>query len=279
MKTNLRRSFALLVIASAIGAAMSSYAPTVSAQGLGYIRGIAFADANGNGKRDIGERALDVARFKITNGGNFWRCGAVFGETPFQVPVRPGTYFVMPIAGPGEYPTVPVIRVTVEAGKSAEADLPFGSNPLAVAENCGAYQPKRTARVPMGVVESANGAGLTTLTRLIDQAGLFETLSGRGPFTVFAPTDLAFAQFTEEELEALRADRSRLRAVLTYHVVPGLFKADQVAKALGLSTVNGKLLIVRTEGSDVFVGEARVIRTDITAANGVIHIIDGVLMP
>ncbi|MDW8396303.1 MAG: fasciclin domain-containing protein [Anaerolineae bacterium] len=279
MKTNLRKSLLPLALAGAFCTNLIFAVPSASAQGLGYIRGIAFEDRNSNGKRDAGEPALSVARYKITGGGNFWRCGAVFGETPFQVPVRPGTYFVMPIAGPGEYPTVPVIRVTVELGKSAEADLPFGLNPLAPAENCGEYQPKRTARVPMGIVETATGAGLTTLVRLIDQAGLFDTLSGRGPFTVFAPTDLAFAEFTEEQLETLRADRALLRSVLNYHVVPGLFKADQVAKALALNTVNGKLLIVRTEGSEVFVGEARVLRTDITAANGVIHIIDGVLVP
>lgn len=274
-----RRMFALVIVASTISAATIGSAQTALAQGLGYVRGIAFEDTNGNGKRDPAEPALSVARFKITDGGNFWRCGAVFGETPYQVPLRAGTYFVMPIAGPGQYPTVPVIRVRVEPSKSVEANLPFGSNPLAVAENCGAYQPKRTAREPLGIPETILSTGSTTLVGLIEQAGLFETLSGRGPFTVFAPTDLAFAQLTEEELEALRNDRARLRSVLNYHVVPGLYKSEQVAKALGLGTANGKLLVVRVEDGDVFVGDARVIKTDIVAANGVVHLVDSVLLP
>lgn len=280
MHFNVRKP--LLVVLAALGLVIASAAAApsaVSAQALGYIRGVAFEDRNGNGTRDVGEPALSVARFKITSGGTFWRCGAVFGETPFQVPVRPGTYFVMPIAGPGQYATVPVIRVVVEPGKSAEANLPFGLNPLAPAENCGEYQPKRTARVPMGLVETATGAGLTTLVSLIDQAGLFDTLSGRGSFTLFAPSDFAFAQLTEEQLEGLRSDRALLRSVLNYHLVPGIFRAERVAKALSLSTVNGKSLIVRVEEGEVYVGEARVVKTDVTAANGVIHIIDQVLLP
>ncbi|MDW8054226.1 MAG: fasciclin domain-containing protein [Anaerolineae bacterium] len=279
MKPTVRKPLIYLVLASAVSASVVFSAPTASAQGIGYIRGVAFEDRNGNGKRDAGEPALSVARFKITGGGNFWRCGAVFGETPFQVPVRAGTYFVMPVAGPGQYATVPVIRVSVEVGKSTQADLPFGSNPLAAADQCGEFQPKRTARVPLGIIETAIGAGFATLPSLIDQAGLFDTLSGSGPFTVFAPTDLAFAQFTEEELEALRADRARLRSILTFHVVPGALKAEDVLARGTLTTVNGATLRVRVEGGDVFVGDARVLKTDITAANGVIHVIDTVLVP
>jgi len=280
MKPTIHKSIVYLALAGAIGASVAATTPTASAQGIGYIRGIAFEDRNGNGKRDAGEPVLSVARFKITGGGNFFRCGAVFGETPFQVPVEAGTYYVMPIGGPGQYPTVPVIKVQVEVGKSTQADLPFGLNPLFPAEQCGEFQPKRTARLPLGIIETAIGAGFATLPSLVDRAGLFDTLSGPGPFTVFAPTDLAFGQFTEEELEAIAADRNLLRSILTYHVVPGALKAEDVLARGTLTTVNGKTLTVSVDkNGDVFVGGARVLKTDIVAGNGIIHVIDTVLVP
>lgn len=278
MKTNFRKGIVGLTMLSLVGASLALTAPA-QAQTLGKIYGVAFIDANGNGKRDPGEQTT-LGRFKVTGGGNFWRCGNTGRDNSYGVMVRPGTYYVMPIAGPGQHTSAPVIRVHVPGpGAAVQADLPLVPQPLATAENCGEYAPKRTARVPWGIPETAVANGFTTLVRAIDAAGLFDTLSGRGPFTVFAPTDLAFAQFTEEELDAILADKALLRSVLTYHVVPGRLKASDVVNATELTTVNGKTLKVEVKDGEVFVNDARVIATDVEAANGVVHVIDTVLIP
>jgi len=278
MKTIIRRGVASVAMLGLVGASLAMSVPA-QAQSLGKIYGVAFIDANGNGKRDPGEQTT-LGRFKVTGGGNFWRCGHTGRDNTYGLMVRPGTYFVMPIAGPGQHTSTPVIRVQVErAGSAVVADLPLVPQPLAVAENCGEYDPKRTARVPWGIPETAVANGFTTLVRAIDAAGLFDTLSGSGPFTVFAPNDLAFAQFTEEELAAILADRALLRSILTYHVVPGRLSASDVVNAADLPTVNGKRLTVEIIDGEVFVGNARVIATDVTAANGIVHVIDTVLTP
>ncbi|MCS7054911.1 MAG: fasciclin domain-containing protein [Thermoflexales bacterium] len=278
MKINFRRGVVGLTMLSLFGASLALTAPA-QAQTLGKIYGVAFIDSNANGKRDPGE-STTLGRFKVTGGGAFWRCGHTGRDNTYGIMVRPGTYFVMPIAGPGQHTSTPVIRVQVPSpGSAVQADLPLVPQPLAVAENCGEYAPKRTARVPWGIPETAVAKGFTTLVRAIDAAGLFDTLSGPGPFTVFAPNDLAFAQFTEEELNTILADRDLLRSVLTYHVVPGRLKASDVAGASQLTTVNGKTLTVQVKDGEVFVGDARVIATDIEAANGVVHVIDTVLVP
>lgn len=277
MKTTLRKSLVSLFVLSALSAAVAANAPVAYAQ-TGRITGIAFEDRNGNGRRDAGEPVLSVARYKVTDGGRFFVCGPVFGNTPYSVGLRPGVYYVMPIAGPGQYATRPVIKAEIKGTETVQVDLPFGSNPLAVADNCGAYEPPRTARDPLGLVETAIANGFATLPQLINRAGLVGTLSG-GTFTVFAPTDLAFAQLTEDELNAIAGDRALLRSILTYHVVPGVFTASSVVNAGTLTTVNGKTLTVRVEDGEVFINDARVIQTDVTAANGVIHVIDTVLVP
>ncbi|MCS7273137.1 MAG: fasciclin domain-containing protein [Fimbriimonadales bacterium] len=129
------------------------------------------------------------------------------------------------------------------------------------------------------IVDVAVQAGhFNTLVQAVQAAGLVETLSGEGPFTVFAPTDEAFAQIPQETLQALLADKERLTAVLTYHVVPGKLMAADVARSTQLQTVQGQSITVSTEGG-VRVDDANVIQTDIEADNGVIHVIDKVIMP
>jgi len=128
------------------------------------------------------------------------------------------------------------------------------------------------------IVETAVDAGnFKTLATALDKAGLIQTLKGKGPFTVFAPTDAAFAKIPKAELDALLADKAKLTSVLTYHVVPGSVMAKDV-KAGKVGTVEGGSLTVATEGG-VSVNEANVIKTDIVADNGVIHVIDRVLIP
>jgi uncharacterized surface protein with fasciclin (FAS1) repeats len=128
------------------------------------------------------------------------------------------------------------------------------------------------------IVDTAVGAGtFNTLATALTAAGLVDTLKGPGPFTVFAPTDAAFAKIPKSQLDALLADKAKLTAVLTYHVVPGKVMAKDV-KAGKVKTVQGSDLMVATAGG-VMVNGAKVTTTDIIADNGVIHVIDSVVMP
>jgi len=128
------------------------------------------------------------------------------------------------------------------------------------------------------IVDTAVGAGqFNTLATALQKAGLVDTLKGKGPFTVFAPTDAAFAKVPKDQLDALLADKAKLAAVLTYHVVPGKVMAKDV-KAGQVKTVQGSALTVTTAGG-VKVDNANVTQADIVADNGVIHVIDTVVMP
>jgi uncharacterized surface protein with fasciclin (FAS1) repeats len=128
------------------------------------------------------------------------------------------------------------------------------------------------------IIDTAAGAGdFKTLAAALEKAGLVQTLRGPGPFTVFAPTDAAFARVPKAQLDALLADKEKLAAVLTYHVVPGKVMASDV-KAGKVKTVQGSDLTVSTAGG-VKVDAANVVKTDIAADNGVIHVIDTVVMP
>ncbi|APW44849.1 fasciclin domain-containing protein [Rhodoferax saidenbachensis] len=128
------------------------------------------------------------------------------------------------------------------------------------------------------IVDTAVDAGsFKTLATALGAAGLVDTLKGKGPFTVFAPTDEAFAKIPKADLDALLKDKAKLTAVLTYHVVPGKVMAADV-RAGKVKTVQGSELTVTTAGG-VMVDNAKVIKTDIVADNGVIHVIDSVVIP
>lgn len=129
------------------------------------------------------------------------------------------------------------------------------------------------------IVETAKSAGsFNTLVAAVQAAGLVDTLKGPGPFTVFAPTDAAFAKIPKAKLDALLKDKAALTKVLTYHVVPGKVMAADV-KPGAVKTVQGSPLMVSTMGGTVSVDQAKVIKTDVKADNGVIHVIDAVIMP
>ncbi len=128
------------------------------------------------------------------------------------------------------------------------------------------------------IIDTAVGAGsFKTLATALGAANLIDTLKGKGPFTVFAPTDEAFAKIPKADLDALLKDKKKLAAVLTYHVVPGKVMASDV-KAGMVKTVQGSELTITTTNG-VMVDKAKVIKTDIVADNGVIHVIDTVIMP
>jgi uncharacterized surface protein with fasciclin (FAS1) repeats len=130
------------------------------------------------------------------------------------------------------------------------------------------------------IVRTAVAAGqFKTLASLLKKAGLAGTLQGKGPFTVFAPTDAAFAKVPKATLAALGKDKAKLRAVLLYHVVKGKVTAAQAMKLRSAKTLNGKPLAIRVGGGKVLVGRATVTRADVMASNGVIHVINKVLIP
>ena len=129
------------------------------------------------------------------------------------------------------------------------------------------------------IVDTAKSAGtFNTLVTAVQAAGLTDTLKGPGPFTVFAPTDAAFAKIPKAKLDALLKDKATLTKVLTYHVVPGTVKAADV-KPGDVKTVEGSAFKVKVAGGKVMVDKATVTKTDIVADNGVIHVIDTVIMP
>ena len=132
------------------------------------------------------------------------------------------------------------------------------------------------------IIDTAVGAGsFKTLAAALQAAGLVETLKGTGPFTVFAPTDAAFAKLPKGTLDDLLKpeNKARLTAILTYHVVPGQVMAAQAAKLPSAKTVNGASLTIHATGGNVMVDNATVTSADIACTNGVIHVIDTVVLP
>ena len=132
------------------------------------------------------------------------------------------------------------------------------------------------------IVDTAVGAGeFKTLAAALTAADLVETLKGPGPFTVFAPTDEAFAKLPAGTVENLLKpeNKAKLTAILTYHVVPGAVKAEQVTKLDEAKTVNGAMVKVSTDHGKVMINDANVVKADIEASNGVIHVIDSVILP
>jgi uncharacterized surface protein with fasciclin (FAS1) repeats len=131
------------------------------------------------------------------------------------------------------------------------------------------------------IIDTAVAAGtFNTLATALTAAGLIDTLKGTGPFTVLAPTDDAFAKIPKADLDALLADKAKLTAVLTYHVIAGNVPAATVVTLTEADTVEGsKVTIAVVDGGVVLNGTSHVTATDIAASNGVIHVIDSVLMP
>ncbi len=130
------------------------------------------------------------------------------------------------------------------------------------------------------IVDTAVSAGsFTTLVKAVQAAGLVDTLKGAGPFTVFAPTDEAFAKLPAGTVENLIAHPEKLKAVLTYHVVSGKVMAADVVKLKSATTVQGSAAKVTVKGGKVMIDNANVVKTDIVCDNGVIHVIDSVILP
>ena len=134
----------------------------------------------------------------------------------------------------------------------------------------------------MDIIHTASSAGsFSTLIAAVDAAGLTKTLMGEGPFTVFAPTDEAFSKLPDGTVEDLLKpeNRDKLTTILTYHVVPGKVMAADVVKLKSATTVQGQDIKIDVDMGTVMIDNARVVKTDIAASNGVIHVIDSVILP
>lgn len=152
----------------------------------------------------------------------------------------------------------------------------------ALASSCGTVkaQAASTVKTAQDIVGTAVAAGnFTTLVAAVEAAGLVETLQGKGPFTVFAPTDAAFAKLGAGTIDALLKDKAQLAKILTYHVVPGRLLAADVVKTKNASTVQGQKVTFSAKGEYAQINDAKIVATDVLASNGVIHVIDTVILP
>jgi uncharacterized surface protein with fasciclin (FAS1) repeats len=160
------------------------------------------------------------------------------------------------------------------------AALLTGAAALAAATSIAAAAPSKPAAGQKNIVQTAVAAGqFKTLVSLVKQAGLAGALSGPGPLTVFAPTDAAFAKVPKATLAALAKNKAELKAVLLYHVVKGKVTASQASMLTSATTLEGASLPIHVSGGKVYVGGAQVIKADVMASNGVIHVINKVLIP
>jgi uncharacterized surface protein with fasciclin (FAS1) repeats len=146
--------------------------------------------------------------------------------------------------------------------------------------DCSSNCSKTVAKAEANIVSAAEQAGqFKTLLAALKEAGLAGALQGEGPFTVFAPTDAAFAKLPAGALEGLLKNPEQLKAVLTYHVVPGRLKASDVLGGAELVTLQGEKLEATTDGKTARIDGAAVIQADLECSNGVIHVVDTVLLP
>jgi len=129
------------------------------------------------------------------------------------------------------------------------------------------------------VVVASENKDFSTLVSAVTKAGLVETLSGPGPYTVFAPTDAAFAAIPADQLNAILADKTKLTQILTYHVVPGKVMAADLQPEQMVKTVEGQDLDIKVTNGAATVNGCNIVKTDIPASNGVIHVVDCVLIP
>jgi uncharacterized surface protein with fasciclin (FAS1) repeats len=151
---------------------------------------------------------------------------------------------------------------------------------VAIAIPIASAKQSRPVAAKPNIVQTAVKAGqFKTLVALVKKAGLAGTLSGKGPFTVFAPTDAAFAKVPQKTLDALGKDKAKLKAVLLYHVVAGRVTSKQIVKLKSAKTLQGSTVAIKVKGGKVYVGGARVTTPDVSASNGVIHVINKVLIP
>jgi transforming growth factor-beta-induced protein len=195
--------------------------------------------------------------------------------------VAPGSVTASDVAMLSSVQTLEGSSVLIKANKSGVfVNQAKVTTPDVMASNGVIHVINKVLIPPKNIVATAKAAGkFTTLTALLTKAGLAGTLAKKGPFTVFAPTDAAFAKVPKATLAALAKNKAKLRAVLLYHVVKGQVTAAQAMKLHSATTLEGKSLKIRSKGGRVVVGGATVTKADVLASNGVVHVINKVLIP
>lgn len=180
----------------------------------------------------------------------------------------------------------PALAIALAACSTPAATTAPTTAPTPAASSTAAPSPSAVpstspAAMAKDIVQTATDAGsFKTLLTAVKAAGLVDTLEGKGPFTVFAPTDAAFAALPAGTLDKLLADKEALKAVLLYHVVPGAVTADQVVGLTSATTVEGSPIAIAIKDGLVYLnGSAQVVTPDVMASNGVIHVIDKVILP
>jgi uncharacterized surface protein with fasciclin (FAS1) repeats len=205
-----------------------------------------------------------------------WLFGEQFGETNVASRIVYGLVGLAAVYGIASLLTR---RARVSARRPATATMAV----IATLALAGVAAAPATAGAPAqegNIVQTAVAAGkFETLTKLVKRAGLARTLKKTGPYTVFAPTDAAFAKVPKRVLATLLEDRAKLRSVLLYHVAGGRLPAAEVVERSSIKTLNGQRVRVRVRDSRVFLNRARVTTPDVMASNGVIHVINRVLIP
>ena len=172
------------------------------------------------------------------------------------------------------------VTIAAMAGCAAEGSSVEPKTAATTSTTTTATDVSTAPKAQKDIVDTAVAAGkFTTLVAALKAAGLVDTLKSPGPFTVFAPTDDAFAKLPAGTVDALLKDKAKLTAVLTYHVVSGNVGASQAMQMSSAKTVQGKDLAIKTSGGAVMINDAKVVMPDVQATNGVIHAIDTVLMP
>jgi uncharacterized surface protein with fasciclin (FAS1) repeats len=171
------------------------------------------------------------------------------------------------------------VPVVVAAQDSTKRDMPARDTLTTGALTLPSETSAPTAAT-RSVLATATAAGsFNTFVAAIKTAGLTETLEGNGPFTIFAPTDAAFAKLPKAQLDALLKDQAKLKVMLTYHVLPGNFTSDQLVKLTSAKTLNGKTLKIVSKDGKLWADNGQVTLTDMPATNGSVYAIDTVLLP
>ncbi len=250
---------------------------------LGSVRGSAFEDLNRNGARDPGEQGIGTASWKVTAGGDWFLCGYVGDDSTFGPTVKPGTYTVIPIAQPGWRATTPVRTTLVK--KLGEAtlnnDLGFVRAPNASGDNCGSYAPPGNVLPVAGPLDPvntlANYGVFNTLLGALNSTGLAQALSGPGPFTVLAPTDIAFGKLSKATQDRMAKFPGSLTELLKCHVIVGTVDIKSIGpNGKTFETLGARPITLRVRNGTLYANNA-IVGEVAQTSNGAVLVIDRVL--
>jgi uncharacterized surface protein with fasciclin (FAS1) repeats len=253
---------------------------------LGSVRGSAFEDVNSNGLRDPGEPGITTASWKVTAGGDWYICGYVGGDSTYGPTVTPGTYSVIPIAQPGWRATTPPRTALVkQLGFAAlNNDIGFVRAVNSAGDYCGQYAPPALPPAGPSTLDAAatlaNFGAFNTLVSAAHAAGLTDVLAGPGPYTVLAPTDLAFSQLPPARIASLLRNPRQLAELLKYHIIPGLVDPAQLVglrRGRVYRTLGNRSVTLRVASNGQLMANTAIVGEIIPASNGAILALDRAL--